>query len=76
MQPQSNLIIYQAEDGSSGIGTHLENETIRLTQAQMTELFHKSRSTITAHIQHIFEEGELDEISVCRIFRYTGLTRK
>ncbi len=40
-----------------------------LTQQQMAELFHSSRTNIVEHIQHIYEEGELDEASTCRKFR-------
>lgn len=67
----SELIIYQTEDGSTKIETRLENETVWLSQAQMAELFGKSRSTITEHIQNIFKEGELDEEVVGRKFRHT-----
>jgi hypothetical protein len=37
----------------------------------MAKLFGKGRSTITEHIQHLFDEGELDEQVVCRNFRHT-----
>lgn len=71
MEQQSDIIIYQSDDGSTRIETRLENETVWLTQAQMAELFQKGRTTITEHIKHIFEEGELEEILVCRNFRHT-----
>ena len=45
------------------------DETVWLTQQQMAELFHSSRTNIVEHIQHIYDEGELDEISTCRNFR-------
>ena len=35
----------------------------------MSELFQTSRTNIVEHIKHIYEEGELDEISTCRNFR-------
>jgi len=44
----------------------LENETVWLTQAQMTELFQTTRNNITLHICNIFKEGELEESSVCK----------
>ena len=50
----------------------MENETVWLSQNQIAELFDKGRSTIVEHIQNVFEEGELDEISVCRKFRQTA----
>jgi hypothetical protein len=56
----SNIIIYQTEDGGTKIETRLENETVWLTLDQMSDLFQKSRSTINEHILNIYEEGELD----------------
>jgi hypothetical protein len=47
----------------------LEEETVWLTQEQMSLLFGKGRSTITEHIGNIFREGELDEIATRRNFR-------
>lgn len=68
----SNIIIYQTEDGKTKIETRLEDETVWLTQAQLAELFQKNRVTITEHIRNIFNEGELEENSVCRNFRHTA----
>jgi hypothetical protein len=72
----TNIIIYQTEDGKTKIETRLEDETVWLTQAQLAELFQKSRVTITEHIGNIFKEGELDENSVCRNFRHTAADGK
>ncbi|WP_286592686.1 hypothetical protein [Sphingobacterium sp. N143] len=41
MEPQSNLLIYQSEDGVTRIKTRLEGETVWLTQAQMADIFKK-----------------------------------
>ncbi len=71
-QNGSNLLIYQNQEGKIQIDVHLENETVWLTQAQMSELFGKGRTTITEHILNIFKEGELEENSVCRNFRHTA----
>ena len=60
---KSNILIYQTEDGATKIETRLENETVWLTQAQMSELFQKERSVITKHINNVFKEGELEEKS-------------
>ena len=73
---KSDLIIYQTDDGRTLIETRLEDETVWLTQAQMAELFQKSRVTITEHIGNIFAEDELVEISVCRKFRRTAADGK
>lgn len=66
------IIIYQSEDGKVKLDVILENETVWLTQNQIAELFQKSKSTISEHIKHIFEEGELDIHSVVRNFRTTA----
>ena len=72
----SELILYQSEDGQTKIQTRLEDETVWLTQAQLIELFGKAKSTISEHIKNIFEEGELDEHSVVRNFRTTAADGK
>ena len=72
MENKSQIIIYQTKDGLTKIETRLEDETVWLTQAQLCELFQKSKSSISEHIKHIFEEGELNEFSVVRNFRTTA----
>ena len=67
----TEILIYETEDGETKIQTRLENETVWLSQVQMAELFGKGRSTITEHINNLFKEGELDEELVCRNFRHT-----
>ncbi len=73
---ESNIIIYQTEDGKTKIETRLEDETVWLTQAQLCELFQKSKATVSEHIKNIFEEGELDSDSVVRNFRTTAADGK
>ena len=67
----NQFIIYQTEDGKIKIETHFENETVWLNQAQIGELFQKSKATISEHIKNIFKEGELEEELVVRKFRTT-----
>jgi len=67
----NQLIIYQTEDGKVKIETHFENETVWLNQAQIAELFQKSKKTISEHIRNIFNDGELEEELVIRNFRTT-----
>ena len=57
----SEILLYQTDDGELKIQVRLENETVWLTQADMVELFQSSKSNISEHIKHIFEEGELRE---------------
>ncbi|WP_419766265.1 MAG: hypothetical protein ACNI28_05750 [Arcobacter sp.] len=56
----SNILIYQTEDGKMNIQTRLEDENIWLTQKDMAELFQTSKQSISLHTQNIFEENELD----------------
>ena len=68
----SEIIIYQSENGNTKIDVLLENETVWLTQAQIVDLYQSSKSNISEHIKHIFEDGELDKDSVVRNFRTTA----
>ena len=69
MENNGNIIIYQSEDGKTHIEVRVEQETVWLTQQQMAELFQSSRTNVVEHIKHIYEDGELDELSTCRKFR-------
>ena len=60
-QSNSDILIYQNQDGNIKIDVRLQEETVWLTQEQMATLFGKAKSTINEHIKNIFEEGELDE---------------
>ena len=66
-----NILIYQSEDGLTHIDVRMENETIWLTQQQLCELYQTSKSNVSEHIKHIFEDGELDSELVVRKFRTT-----
>ncbi len=66
---KSQIIIYQTEDGQTKIDVRLEDETVWLTQKMMEELFQVAKSSISEHIKHIFEEGELDQKATVRNFR-------
>ena len=72
----SEIIIYQTEDGHTKIDVKFEDETVWLTQAQLCELYQTSKSNISEHIKHIFEEGELEETSVVLKFRTNGFSRE
>lgn len=69
---ESEILIYQNEGGDIKIDVRLESETVWLTQAQICELFQKSKATISEHIKNVFDEGELVENSVVRKFRTTA----
>ncbi|KAA9395523.1 death-on-curing family protein [Kocuria coralli] len=65
-EPSGEVILYQRDDGAPAIEVRLDAETVWLSQQQIAELFQTSRTNIVEHIQHIYEEGELDETSTCR----------
>jgi len=65
----SEILIYQSENGMTKIDVTFMDETVWLSQQQMAELFQSSRTNVVEHIKHIYEEGELDEESTCRKFR-------
>ena len=73
---ENKIIIYTANDGKTKIDVKLEEETLWLTQAQMCELYQTSKSNVSEHIKHIFEDGELNEDSVVRKFRTTATDGK
>lgn len=70
MQPQASaqtpIAIYQSADGSIATEVRLEGETVWLTQAQMVDLFGKTKQNISLHIRNVFSEGELDEQAVVK----------
>jgi hypothetical protein len=72
----SEFLIYQAEDGKTQLSVVLEGEELWLSQKQLTELFGKAKGTVSEHIKHIFEDGELAADSVVRLFRTTAADSK
>jgi len=58
---KSEMILYQSIDGTTKIDVILQNESVWLTQEQMSKLFQKSQSTINEHIKNIYLEKELNE---------------
>lgn len=57
----SQILLYQAEDGKTKIEVKLENETVWLTKKQMAELFNVKKQDIDYHVQNVFETGELEK---------------
>ncbi len=64
--PQSEIILYQTEDGRTRIQCRFENETLWLTQAQIAELFQTTPQNVTLHLKSIFAERELAEAATCK----------
>lgn len=73
---ESQLLIYRTEDGKIKIETRFQDETVWLTQKQLSELFQTTPQNITLHLKNIYEEQELDEASTCKDFLQVQLEGK
>jgi death-on-curing family protein len=67
----NQIEIYQTKDKQTRVEVNFQEETVWLTQKQITELFGKDRTVITKHIRNIFKERELEEKVVCANFAHT-----
>ncbi len=68
-EEKGEILIYSSDDGVTKIDVRLEDETVWLTQQQLVDLYHTSKSNVSEHITNIFKEGELDEAATVRKFR-------
>lgn len=76
MEENNKILIYTDGSGLTKIDVKLTEDTLWLTQAQLCELYQTSKSNVSEHIKHIFEEGELQEAAVVRKFRTTAADGK
>ena len=67
VKEKNQIILYQPNDTIS-LEVRLDNETVWLSQTQMSELFDVNRTSIVKHIKNIYATDELEEISTCAIF--------
>lgn len=70
----AEFLIFHAEDKAQGVQVFYQDENIWATQDAIATLFDKGRTTITEHLMHIYQTGELDEQTTCRKFRHMGST--
>ncbi len=70
------VVIYQSSDGQARLDVHLAEETAWLTQAQMVELFEKTKQNISLHLLNIFKERELSEKAVVKEYLTTAADGK
>jgi prophage maintenance system killer protein len=70
------IILYQAADGQTAVEVHLRDETVWLTQKQISSLFDTERSVVTKHINNVFRTEELDPAAVCAKFAHTAADGK
>jgi prophage maintenance system killer protein len=69
MEKEQDIIVFKDNDFSIEVNIDIEEETVWLSQNQLTNLFGTSRTNLTDHIRNIYEENELDEKSTSRLFR-------
>ena len=72
MNHYGNLLIYKNKDGNNNIEVKMYENSVWLNQEQLVKLYNSSKSNISEHIKHIFEEKELDEEATVRKFRTTA----
>lgn len=65
-QQDDSVVVYQSKDGIVRLDVQLSDETVWLTQQQMMLLFETTKQNVSLHINNIFREGELDNISVVK----------
>ena len=68
---ENQIVVYQPNE-TVRLDVRLENETVWLTQEQMSLLFGRDQSVIARHIGNIFKEGELNRDSVYAKNAYTA----
>lgn len=76
MNKKKELVIFETEDNKVRLEVSVEDETVWLTQAQMTQLFETSKQNVSLHINNCFKEGELDKDSVVKDFLTTAADGK
>lgn len=72
MSDALQFLIYQSGDTAGRIQVYVKDETLWANQKAMGELFGVNRQAITKHLHHIFEEHELEEVTVCSIMEHTA----
>lgn len=76
MNEKKELVVFETEDNKVRLEVSVEDETVWLTQAQMTQLFETSKQNVSLHINNCFKEGELDKDSVVKDFLTTAADGK
>jgi len=62
------VLVYEAADGSVRVEVRLEQDTVWLTQRQMSDLFETTPENVVMHLKNVFTDGELDEAATAKDF--------
>ena len=69
MKEENKIILYQDDNEITRVSVRFADEDLWLTQAQLVEIYQTSKSNVSEHIKHIFEDGELAKEATVRKFR-------
>jgi len=75
-RPDSDILLYQTEDGQTRVEVRLQDETVWLSQKLMADLFQKDVRTINEHIKNILADGEQTSEATIRKFRIVQIEGK
>lgn len=75
-EKKQSIVVFRPQGSQVTVEVHLKDETVWLTQAQLSELFLTERSVITKHIRNILQTKELAKSSVCAFFAHTAADGK
>ncbi len=75
IENNNQIVIYQTEDGETTIDVKMDGETVWLSANQMAELFARDAKTIRKHINNVFSEGEINNVSNTHFLRVTGVDK-
>lgn len=73
---EESVVVYRTADNTLQLDVQLADNTVWLTQQQMTVLFDTSKQNVSLHINNIFKEGELDKNSVVKDYLTTATDGK
>lgn len=73
---EESVVVYRTADNTLQLDVQLADNTVWLTQQQMTVLFDTSKQNVSLHINNIFKEGELDKNSVVKNYLTTATDGK
>jgi hypothetical protein len=62
------VLVYEGADGSVHVEVRLEQDTVWLTQRQMSDLFETTPENVVMHLKNVFTDGELDEAATAKDF--------
>ena len=69
MNKENQIILYQDDNEITRVSVRFADEDLWLTQGQLVEIYQTSKSNVSEHIKHIFEDGELAKEATVRNFR-------